>query len=158
MSGALLESDRLAGAGGLIGRKDHPMRMQRGLEVGERHGRAGIKRVEERLKRGLARVIRDIAGIEHRHLQRLPDRPVFVEFPGVIFVIQKAALAATEMGVEVVGLKAVHHRRAFADLAASSASSCGREEQTAVTCACDEALMAGMCAEATQPYPMMPTL
>ena len=63
-------------------------------------------------------MIAHVAGIEHLQVELAPAAFVGLDFCGVKFVIQQAALAADEMGVKVVRLETVHDRGALAHLAA----------------------------------------
>ena len=77
---------------------------------------AGVERVEERLELRLVRMIADVAAIEHLHRQLAPCVPVQAgELLRVKLVVEHAALAADEVGVEVVRLQAIDDRGAFAD-------------------------------------------
>lgn len=60
-------------------------------------------------------MVTHIAGIEHLHGELAPRVLVGVELHGVELVVQEAALAAAQMGVEVIGLEAVHDGGGLAD-------------------------------------------
>ena len=64
---------------------------------------------------GLVGVIADVAGVEHGHGKLAPFAFVGLEFAGVELVVEKAALTADEVGVEVVGLEAIDDGGALAD-------------------------------------------
>jgi hypothetical protein len=62
-------------------------------------------------------MIAHVAGVEHLHGELAPGGLVGVQLHGVELVVEQAALAAAEVGVEVVGLQAVHHGGGLADAA-----------------------------------------
>ena len=106
----------LAAEFGAAVRREHDFEGFEGLaEAGPLHFFAFIQRVEELLELGLIRVIADIAAIEHFHGEIAPCGFVGLEFIGVEFIVEQAAFAADEVGVEVVGLEAIDNGRAFAD-------------------------------------------
>ena len=86
-------------------------------EAGPLHVAVFVEGVEELLELGLVGVVADVAAIEHLHGEVTPGGFVCLEFVGVEFVVEEAALAADEVGVEVVGLEAVDDGGAFANAA-----------------------------------------
>jgi hypothetical protein len=100
--------------GALIRGEDDLEGLERLFKAGEWHGLAGIQSIEKSLELALIRMIAHIAAIEHFHVQLAPGSFVRVQLHGVKFVIQQAALAAAEVGVEVVWLEAVHDGGGFA--------------------------------------------
>lgn len=101
--------------GALVGGEDDFEGAQGFGEAGERHVFAFVQGVKEGLELGLVRVVADIAGVQHVHGEVAPALFVGLQDVGVQLVVQQAALAAHEVGVEVVGLQAVHHGGGFAD-------------------------------------------
>ena len=90
-------------------RRNDAVRREAILEARERHVLPGVERVEERLELGLVRMIGDVAAVEHLHRQLAPGVAVeAVELLRVEAVVEQAAFAADQVGVEVVGLQAIH--------------------------------------------------
>ena len=101
----------------LIRREDDFEALQRLTQTGEWHVFVFIQRIEEGLELIGVGMITHITGVEHLHRELAPALFVGVQLVGVKFIIEQTAVTADEMGVEVVGLEAVHHRRALAHLA-----------------------------------------
>src|SRR5713226_5884879 len=57
----LRQPDRLALLRGQVGREDHAMRLQRGLQIGERHLPAGAGGIHEGLELGLVGMVLHVA-------------------------------------------------------------------------------------------------
>ena len=122
------------------------MNVRRGVaETRERHVLALVERIKEGLELGLVRVIADVAGIQHLHREAAPLGLVGLQLGGVELVIEDAAMAAHEVGVEVIGLEAVDDRGAFADGAVLELQNRDRGGVVFVRC---EVLALGLGAEA----------
>lgn len=86
-------------------------------EAGEGHFFAGGQRGEERFELRGVGMIRNVPRIQHLHGEFAPLVFVRLEFLRVEFVVEQAAFAADEVGVEIIRLETVHDGGAFADAA-----------------------------------------
>ncbi len=86
------------------------MPLQRLSNAGPRHVHPLVQSIKKRLKLGLVGMIGHVAGIGHRHGQVRPFLVPETELVGVDLIVEQAALAAYEVSLKVVGLKAIDHR------------------------------------------------
>ena len=104
----------------LVRRENDFVRLHRIIETRERHFLVLVERVEEGLELRRVGMVRHVAGIEHLHGEIAPRVLVqAAELLRMEFVVEQAAVAADEVRVEIVRLKAINHCGAFADAAVS---------------------------------------